>query len=384
MKLQDRIIARIPEISLLAGGLLLLYFYGIFLPFFLALALAYGIGPFIQKWQKLLRNWELSVGLFLLSLGLVLVLFLSISAGFIARDMQRFNQSFSLLLEENQSQLDAGAQKVQAWMSEFVDSTDLEQKIREQIASLSSSDSAKSGLSLSMENISAGFSKLQSFFKSKPAEADKGFQLPQFGFWYQFGSFLLYFVLILFYYPYFESLRERYHNPGLSRNWQQFWTDFNQSFVRYFKLRTRIVLWESLLFLVAFLILDLPGTYLYLILIFLLLYIPYLHYLLLIPMALSGLVLSMELAWPYWLVMSIIVGVFILGSILEEALLIPRIMERHIGLNPVIMVLGLSFWTYLLGFTGVLIGIPLTSLGLIYLKRFILPHWFPASSGNSE
>jgi len=82
--------------------------------------------------------------------------------------------------------------------------------------------------------------------------------------------------------------------------------------------------------------------------------------------------------------MSIIVGVFILGSILEEALLIPRIMERHIGLNPVIMVLGLSFWTYLLGFTGVLIGIPLTSLGLIYLKRFILPHWFPASSGNSE
>ena len=40
---------------------------------------------------------------------------------------------------------------------------------------------------------------------------------------------------------------------------------------------------------------------------------------------------------------------------------------------PVIMVLALSLWGYVMGLTGILIGIPLTSLLIIYFKRFVWP-----------
>jgi predicted PurR-regulated permease PerM len=62
-----------------------------------------------------------------------------------------------------------------------------------------------------------------------------------------------------------------------------------------------------------------------------------------------------------------------LASILEEAILTPWIMEKNIGMNPVIMILALSAWSYLFGLKGLLIGIPMTSLIIIYTKRYFLP-----------
>jgi predicted PurR-regulated permease PerM len=37
------------------------------------------------------------------------------------------------------------------------------------------------------------------------------------------------------------------------------------------------------------------------------------------------------------------------------------------------MVLALSFWTFSLGTIGVLLAIPLSSLAIIYFKRYLLP-----------
>jgi len=185
--------------------------------------------------------------------------------------------------------------------------------------------------------------------------------------------------MCLFYYEYFKGLRDRYANPKVSDSLKLFWLDFDQSFVRFFRLRTKIILWQLPLFIVCFLLLDLPGTFIYLFLIFVLLYIPYLHYILLIPMAISALVLSTEIELSYWWIMGLILAAFILNSILEEALLNPKIMEENIGLNPVLMILGLSFWSYALGFWGVMLGIPLTSLSIIYMKRFIAPIWLEST-----
>jgi predicted PurR-regulated permease PerM len=50
-------------------------------------------------------------------------------------------------------------------------------------------------------------------------------------------------------------------------------------------------------------------------------------------------------------------------------------MERNIGMNPVIMILAASIGSYLFGMVGALIGVPLASLAIIYVKRYFLPSY---------
>lgn len=373
MNLSDRIKTNLPQIGILFLLLVFLVYYGIFLPFFLALAAAYALGDRLKRWLAFIKVWELKVSLFLLLFTGGVLLFLSVSAGFIANDVQRFSHSFKVLLNENQAELDAGAQTVKEWTAGFFEDQSLEEMLDAQFSSLDSlSDSGE----MDWSKLGEQLNKVPNLFKSDKKE-EAQFKLPSFGFWYQFGSFWLYLVLILVNFKYFDDLRKRYHSPKLEGSWQLFWRDFELSFLRYFKLRTRIVLILLPLFLIAFLLLDLPGTYIYILALFILLYIPYFHYFLLIPMALSSLVLSTEIALSYWWIVGLLVAVFIVASLLEELLLIPKIMEENIGMNPVVMVLGITFFTYVFGSIGIILGTPLTSLSLIYVKRFILPTWFP-------
>lgn len=118
---------------------------------------------------------------------------------------------------------------------------------------------------------------------------------------------------------------------------------------------------------------DMPGVLILTIIIAILSYIPYLQYFALIPLSVSCIVLSVENDQSFLLLFGVVLGVFILASILEEAILTPWIMEKNIGMNPVIMILALSAWSYLFGLKGLLIGIPMTSLIIIYTKRYFLP-----------
>ena len=68
----------------------------------------------------------------------------------------------------------------------------------------------------------------------------------------------------------------------------------------------------------------------------------------------------------------IVLGIFILASIIEELILTPRIMEKNIGINPVIITLAISVWSYLLGIPGLLLAIPMTGLIIILFKQYFL------------
>ena len=59
-------------------------------------------------------------------------------------------------------------------------------------------------------------------------------------------------------------------------------------------------------------------------------------------------------------------------------------MEKNIGMNPVIMILALSVWSYLLGIQGLLIGIPITSLIIIYIKRYFLTSYHEVLENKFE
>ena len=57
---------------------------------------------------------------------------------------------------------------------------------------------------------------------------------------------------------------------------------------------------------------------------------------------------------------------------IQDLFLTPKIMGKAMGLNPAIILLSLSIWGTLLGFVGLIVALPLTTLSLSYYKRFIL------------
>ncbi|PTM04357.1 MAG: hypothetical protein DA405_07520 [Bacteroidetes bacterium] len=350
---------------------ILVYYYGIFLPFLAALFMGFALQPFLLKLQKRIKNWDLLVSLFLASIALLMLSSTVFLGAFLNRDFQRFSKSIDVLLVENQDNLDAGAEKIKDYLQLIYPSENLSADLKTDLQKLINTPADSGSSALNFDALGESFEKLKALLpKSKTKEESSR---PAFSSLYLWGAFLLYFVLILYQLPYFQKVKERYFKGFMAERSQAFWQDFDQSFLRYFRLRTKIILWLMPLYLVAFVLLDMPGISLLLIALFLLLYIPYFHYLLLIPIALGCVVLSVEQAQSFLFFFAISAGVFVLASIIEEALLIPRIMEKNIGINPVIMVLGLSFWTFTLGNLGILIGIPITSLVLIYTKRYLLP-----------
>jgi predicted PurR-regulated permease PerM len=64
-------------------------------------------------------------------------------------------------------------------------------------------------------------------------------------------------------------------------------------------------------------------------------------------------------------------AVYIIVQCIQDFILTPRIMGKVMGLNPAIILLSLSIWGSLLGFTGMIIALPLTTLLLSYYERYI-------------
>lgn len=349
------------------------YLYGILFPFVLGLLLAFSVNPTITRIQKIIKNRDLATTLFLaVSTGLIILCFVFFTQ-YINRDFKRLNSSVIVLAADNQDRLDHTAQKVKGYVGYFYDFAELESTLKIPSDSLTTDLQTMDFSQLDTESIQEGFSQILSLLPSR--EEGTLSEKPSFGFLFMLLSTLMYFILILYQLDYFTSIRKRYFSPKVKSELNIILDDFNQSFVKYIKLRTRIVLVLAVLYIVAFLILDMPGMILITLLIVLLSYIPYLQYLALIPLAVGCLVLSVENEQSFLLLFGIVVGVFVSASLIEELVLTPWIMEKNIGMNPVIMVLALSVWGYLLGLPGTLIGIPMTSLLIIYIKRHIIPSY---------
>ena len=58
-------------------------------------------------------------------------------------------------------------------------------------------------------------------------------------------------------------------------------------------------------------------------------------------------------------------------------MLVPKIMGKTMGLNPAIILLSLSIWGTLLGFLGLIIALPMTTLLLSYYNRYVLGNKSP-------
>ena len=69
-----------------------------------------------------------------------------------------------------------------------------------------------------------------------------------------------------------------------------------------------------------------------------------------------------------WTHLMMVVGVFIVGQLLEGYVLVPRLVGEKIGLHPVAVIFAVLAGGYLFGFLGVLLALPAASVILVLLR----------------
>lgn len=100
--------------------------------------------------------------------------------------------------------------------------------------------------------------------------------------------------------------------------------------------------------------------------------IPYCQYLSIIPVTLLCLVDSANGQTDFWTMWWECMAVFATVQVVGDLILTPKIMGKAMGLNPAIILLSLSIWGTLMGFIGLIIALPLTTLLLSYYEQYII------------
>ena len=75
--------------------------------------------------------------------------------------------------------------------------------------------------------------------------------------------------------------------------------------------------------------------------------------------------------WPEWTPIIIVLGIGIVGQVLESYVLSPYLVGASVGLHPVWLMFALLTFSYLFGFVGLIVAIPL-SAAVAVLVRFAL------------
>ena len=100
--------------------------------------------------------------------------------------------------------------------------------------------------------------------------------------------------------------------------------------------------------------------------------IPYVHSLALIPIVFLSFLKSADTGDSFWGILLSALAVFAIVQVITDMVLTPRIMGKAMGLNPAVLLLSLSVWGALLGFIGLIIALPLTSLIISYYDRYVI------------
>ena len=148
--------------------------------------------------------------------------------------------------------------------------------------------------------------------------------------------------------------------------------DVESGMNRYFRGQALVALIVAILFITGFSLIQLPLAIVLGLLMGVFTMVPYLRIILIVPALGLGFLQSAETGVSFGSVLLGIAIVFIVIQVLEEFILIPKIMGKVTGLNPAAILLSLSVWGSLMGMLGLIIALPMTTLIISYYKRFFL------------
>ena len=223
---------------------------------------------------------------------------------------------------------------------------------------------------------------IQSFLKSRDfSDALKTAAPKLFNFLGQTASVVISIIasLITLLYTFFILLDYEF----LTTNWirifpkknRPFWHELAQDVERelnnYIRGQGSVAFCMAMMFCIGFTIMDFPMAISLGIIIGILDLVPYLHTFALIPTAFLAMLKAADTGQNFWLIFGMAVGLFVVVQIITDMVITPKIMGKAMGLNPAILLLSLSVWGAILGFIGLIIALPLTTLIIAYWKRYV-------------
>lgn len=141
----------------------------------------------------------------------------------------------------------------------------------------------------------------------------------------------------------------------------------------YFRGQALVAVCVCVLFAIGFSLVGLPLAVPLGLFVGLLNLVPYMQMIGFIPTVLLALLKAADTGDNFWVILALSLLVFGVVQIIQDVYLVPRIMGKVMGLSPTVILLSLSVWGVLLGFIGLIVALPLTTLLIAYYKRYIVP-----------
>ncbi|GAB4384903.1 MAG: AI-2E family transporter [Salibacteraceae bacterium] len=343
----DRVVRWIIALGIIVGAYFLLRrLSNVLLPFFLAWFTAYMLHPMVSWTQRWIKN---RIAATLVTLTAMLLLLIGLSILLVPMVVDEFRHFYALLSTElsNMNMPEWISQDLLMVLKERIDQVNLSNILKQSDVK----ETLSSGLSAIWSTITGAFGVLGVLFGTV--------------------TYFLYLVFILIDY---EDISEGWIDliPAKYRDRaKRLADDVEYSMNGYFRAQSKVVFFVAVLSVIGFKIIDLPFAIVMGLLTGLLNYVPYLQIVAMIPSLLLGALHAFESGSSVWLEMGLVLLVFAVVQLAQDAYLTPKFMGDFSGFNPAIILLSLSVWGSLLGMIGLIIAIPLTSLLLKYYKSFI-------------
>lgn len=195
---------------------------------------------------------------------------------------------------------------------------------------------------------------------------------------------LLYMFFILLDYEYLTNNWIKIF-PKKNRDfWHDVMHDVERALNAYIRGQGLVALIMGVLFCIGFTIIDFPMAIGLGILIGIMDLVPYLHTFALIPTAFLALMKAANTGQNFWVIFALAVMVFVVVQIIIDMVVTPKVMGKAMGLNPAVLLLSLSVWGSLLGFIGLILALPLTTLIMAYWQRYITKEDEPVNTTVPE
>lgn len=335
--------------SLLATLYLLNVLKGVLLPFLVACLIAYMLEP-VVKWNQKIFHLHARFIPVVLTLIETCVVVGGFCAIFIPYLISECSEMTEMIKKYATTQIDIPfiSQNIHRFIRENIDLN--------QLSKILSSEQWE-------ELIRSGISSSWSFLSS--------------GLAFVFGliSWLIVILYVIFIMLDYEKLMLSFrqlvpHNHR--RRVFRIFDDIKNAMNRYFRGQFLIAFLVGVLFSIGFLIIGLPMGVVLGLFIGMLNLVPYLQLISLPITALLCLVWTVSTGGDFWLIFWESMAVYVVVQMIQDLFLTPRIMGKAMGLNPAIILLSLSIWGCLLGFMGLIIALPLTTLILSYYNLYVI------------
>lgn len=345
----DRVVRTLFGLALcLLAYLLLRKLSGVLLPFFVAWLIAYLLYPIVRFFQYRCR---LRFRIAAIVVTFVLVLGVIVGAGLllippIAGEISRL-VSIGLDFLSTQAQDSNLSARIREWLSQ-IDLGQLEKQLSLQDISALLQERVPQFFSLVTGSVRALMNLIASLIA------------------------IIYLFFILMDYEKMSAGFKQLIPPRQRPFVEALFNDVSEGMNRYFRGQSLIAFLVGIMFSIGFCIIGFPLAIPLGLFIGVLNLVPYLQVVGFVPAILLALLKSYETGQSFWGIFFAGVAVFCVVQAIQDWILTPRIMGHEMGLNGAVILLALSVWGTLLGFIGMIIALPLTTLIISYYKRYVL------------